>query len=415
MKYRPHARMASVSALLAVTGAATAQPLVTLFSEDFESFPLTVNQEENFLTGTPGCFPEAVLGDGVICGQANVNTECGDPPLPATVDCGSFSNVPFDGMWEFDGWEQEFGYDFDPDDSILPATVGVGTAEWQGWSVVDRDFWVTADDQNRSQFTRASGALAVVDPDEWDDFDPAGIDPDASGVYNSRLTSPLVDLTGVTPESLVVAFDSSWRDEDTQSARVSVSYDGGPFEPVFTWSSDPLSPDFKDDAENERLVVGVPNPAGASNVRVQWEMFNATNDWWWAIDNISVLGQGGTPTQAPSPFDFAPDTFFGTTTPEFSWTFSADATSYTVTIANDPDFVDVVVSETTGDLSFTPDAGLLQSGIYFVRVSATNSIGTFERDATVGIDNPEPADLNGDGRTTGVDFFRFLDLFQAGC
>lgn len=411
----PHARMAGVAALLAIAGAATAQPLVTLFSEDFESFPLTVNQEENNLTGNPGCFVEAFLGDGVLCGQPNANLQCGDPPVPATIDCGPFSNVPFDGLWEFNGWEQEFGYDFDPNDSITPATVGVGTAEWQGWSIADVTFWQNADGQQRSNFTRASGAAAIADPDEWDDYDPLGIDPDSTGVFNARLTSPLVSLAGVNENSVVVSFDSSWRDEDTQSARLSVSFDGGPFTPVFTWSSDSSSPDFKDDAVNERLNVAISNPSGATNMRVQWEMFNATNDWWWAIDNISVLGQGGTPTQAPGAFDFNPATFYETTRPEFTWTLSPDATSYVVDIANDAAFTDIVISESTTALSFVPPAGELQSGVYFVRVTATNAIGTFVREGTIGIDNPEPADLTGDGFLTGADFFRFLTLFENGC
>ena len=167
-----------LAALCAAAGSAVAgQPLVTLFSEDFESFPLTVNQEEGVFTGTVACYTEAFLGDGVVCGGPNLNTECGDPPVPATIDCSDFVNTPFDGEWSYNGWSQIYGYDWDGSGGSTAAQPGIGAAEWQGWTVCDYDFWISADTQLREEFSKASGRVLVADPDEWDDYDPFGIDP----------------------------------------------------------------------------------------------------------------------------------------------------------------------------------------------------------------------------------------------
>jgi len=407
---------------------ALAQPLVTLFAEDFEGFPLTVNQEEGatdsmggVITGNDqGCFLEAFLGDGTQCGAANMNFACGNPPVPATIDCGSFVNTAFDGEWSHDGgngtWQQTFG---EPDPFTVtgqsPAPVGVGCAEWQGWSVADVDFWMNADFQNRELFDRGQGRVAVADPDEWDDYDPFGIPPAGSGAFNTTLTSPAIDLTGVDPNSVIVSFDSSWRPEDTQAARLSVSYDGGAtYENLLVWSSDPNSPDFKPDSENEGVQVNVDNPTGGTMI-LQWAMFDAANDWWWAIDNIQVAGVGGNPILPPSPFDLNAEMFNENTTPAIDWSLSINATSYDVIFANDENFTDIALETNTTELNFTPMGGDLQAGIYFLKVVARNNIGTFENTATIALDNACPPDLDGNGVLDIFDFLTFQDLFVTGC
>lgn len=404
-------------ALMLAAAAGTSQagdPLVTIFAEDFESFPLTVNQEEGVEVGTPGCYTEAFLGDGVICGGPNLNIECGEPPVPAMIDCGDFSNVEFDGQWSYNGWDQEFGYDWDGSGGSTAAQAGVGCAEWQGWSVADYDFWLAADGQLREEFTKASGALAIADPDEWDDYDPFGIDPDSTGVFNTRLTSPVISVDGVNENTVVVIFDSSWRPEDTQKVRVSVSFDGGAFAEVLMWDSDSSSPNFHPDATNETVEIAIDNPSGASTMRVQWEMFDATNDWWWAIDNIQIAGEGGEPILPPSDFELDVAMFNDSTAVPVSWGQSLNATSYDVIFANDADFSDVVLSTNTTDLSFTTAASDLRAGAYYVKVVAKNNIGVNEQTARIGVDNDCPADLNGDNSLNFFDISAFLQLFNNG-
>lgn len=404
-----------LAALSAGAGSAVAgEPLVTLFSEDFESFPLTVNQEEGVFTGTLDCVLEAFLGDGVICGGDNLNTECGDPPVPASIDCGDFTNVPFDGEWTYNGWTQEYGYDWDGSGPSTPAQPGVGAAEWQGWSVVAKDFWLSADGQLREEFTKGEGRVLVADPDEWDDYDPFGIDPDASGEFNTRFTSPTINIDGVTENSVQLLFDSSWRPEDTQKAAVSVSFDGGPFVQVLLYESDPSSPDFKPDATNESVTLMLSNPAGASTMQVQFEMFDATNDWWWTVDNIQVAGLGGDPVDPPSSFELTVDMFNDTTVVPVNWTQSLNAIDYEVIFANDADFNDVVLNEVTSDLSFVTGSTDLFAGAYFVKVVARNDIGTSEQTMRIGVDNSCPADLSPDGSLNFFDVSLFLSLFNAG-
>jgi hypothetical protein len=33
----------------------------------------------------------------------------------------------------------------------------------------------------------------------------------------------------------------------------------------------------------------LPNPIGSKTVVITWAMTDAANDWWWAIDNISLI------------------------------------------------------------------------------------------------------------------------------
>jgi hypothetical protein len=174
------------------------------------------------------------------------------------------------------------------DDTGVP---GVGTdqdgvTEWAGWSFADKGWWVeTAGDQERSQFDRGVGTVAIVDPDEWDDIDHA------PGLLNSFLSTPAIDIAGLEAGSLELTFDSSWRREDTQTATISVSYDGSPAIEIARWESEGANTGFiKDDATNETVTVPLRNPAGAETVVVTFGMVEAGNDWWWAIDNIVVSG-----------------------------------------------------------------------------------------------------------------------------
>jgi hypothetical protein len=47
-------------------------------------------------------------------------------------------------------------------------------------------------------------------------------------------------------------------------------------------------PTFKPDATNERVELNLANPAGAQTVQIQFQMLDARNNWWWAIDNVEV-------------------------------------------------------------------------------------------------------------------------------
>jgi len=59
---------------------------------------------------------------------------------------------------------------------------------------------------------------------------------------------------------------------------------------VLLWESDEASPNYKPYATNETVIVKLDNPEGAKKVVLTFGLFDAGNDWWWAIDNIEVRG-----------------------------------------------------------------------------------------------------------------------------
>ena len=71
-------------------------------------------------------------------------------------------------------------------------------------------------------------------------------------------------------------------------------YNNGPVVEVLRWHSPSNDPMFHDSAVNETVTLPLQNPVGATSVTLEFRIFDATNNWWWAIDNISVY-TGGAP------------------------------------------------------------------------------------------------------------------------
>jgi len=233
--------------VLALVGGAQAQDTVVLLSEDFEGLPLGPNVDE----GTAG---DAVWTD-----------------IPPAGWINDASGVP--------GIED-------------PGTDGV--TEWAGWGFADKEWWITtAGGQNRSEFELGQGTVAIADPDEWDD---AGHPKDyPADTYDVWLSTAPIDLATSRAGTVQLKFDSSWRpefdDDYHQSAKLMVSFDGGEPIDLFVWVSDSASPNYKDYATNETVTIDIDNPAGATNMVLTFGLFDAGNDWWWAIDNIVVTAE----------------------------------------------------------------------------------------------------------------------------
>jgi len=228
--------------------AITAPPVgrALLFQEDFESVELGPSPEES-----PGT--EDVWTD--------------TPPAGWTVD---ESGVPGIGN---------------------PATDGV--TDWAGWAFADKEFWINTDQQRRAEFTLGQGVVAVADCDEWDDA--AHDDSAAAGWYKTFLSSPAIDISNAQAGTVQLMFDSSWRPEfDSdyhQTGNITASFNGAEPIEVLLWESDPSSPNFKDDnSTNETITVDLENPPWATNVVLTFGLYDAGNDWWWAIDNVKVTG-----------------------------------------------------------------------------------------------------------------------------
>ena len=165
-----------------------------------------------------------------------------------------------------------------------------GVKEWFGWSFAKPQWWAqTAGDQGRTGFASGVGGpentglpsiVAVADPDEWDDL------AHSAGRFVSSLTSPEVDISTAAPGSVVLAFDSSWQMEAPQKAKVEVSIDNGAYQEIMLWSAE--GADAHPDAVDEKVLIAVHNTQGSRRLRMRFTLFDAGNNWWWAIDNIEV-------------------------------------------------------------------------------------------------------------------------------
>ncbi|MBN8246256.1 MAG: hypothetical protein J0L84_02290 [Verrucomicrobia bacterium] len=194
------------------------------------------------------------------------------------------------------------------DSSQVP---GVGTdldgvTEWAGWGFANKDWWVqTAGNQRRVEWVLGTGTVMIADPDEWDDA------AHVQGLFNIFVSTPEITFPAAPADSLVLAFDSSWRPEafddgapsfpegpegqriNNQTVVIRSIFAAGTTNEVVRWDSDANSPFYKADSDfiNESVLVPLNNPAGATSLKLNFGMELAANDWWWAVDNITV----GTP------------------------------------------------------------------------------------------------------------------------
>ena len=166
-------------------------------------------------------------------------------------------------------------------------TGGDVVVEFDGWTFVDPVWWNdTSGDQERSRFTKGTGVIAVADSDEFNDKTIAG--------FNSTLSTPPIDISTAIAGSLILTYDSSWRQEP-QHGRLTVTFDRKGTDAVTLLELTPDSPTALD----ETVEIRLNNPEGASTAVISWEK-QGRNNWWWAIDNIEVTGASidGDPTES---------------------------------------------------------------------------------------------------------------------
>ncbi len=233
--------------------------------------PLTTNAQRYFFEG----FDELTLGPNVEEALAGTAVWTKTPPAGWTLD-----------------------------DSKMPGfgnSSSNGVTEWAGWSFANKNWWVsTAGDQRRSEFSFGSGNVMIADPDEWDDA------THTQGLWDATATVVPIGITNAPANSLVLAYDSSWRPEATddgepnfpvdadgnrindQTGYITAAFDGATATEVQRWDSIGDSPNYHDHMPNESVIVPLNNPAGAKNLVLKIGMEKAANDWWWAVDNLAV-------------------------------------------------------------------------------------------------------------------------------
>jgi hypothetical protein len=141
--------------------------------------------------------------------------------------------------------------------------------------------------------TGIPAVVAVADPDEWDDL------AHTPGTFNSSLVSPAISLANTRPDSVVLAFDSCWQREAPMKAKVEVSFDGGAFQQVMLWTYD--GPDQHNDNTDETVILPIATTAANTSMKVRFTLFDAGNNWFWAVDNISVTAVTGVTPPAAAP------------------------------------------------------------------------------------------------------------------
>ncbi|WP_295043096.1 metallophosphoesterase [uncultured Paracoccus sp.] len=126
------------------------------------------------------------------------------------------------------------------------------------------------------------------DADGW-------VNPAAGAAGNATIGTDvgflLPGVAGGQQQQLTLQFDSHWRPEGTQTAEVLVSIDGGA--PVSIMRFD--TQNTTDGANlNETISLDFAVPDSAQSVQFFWKMSDAGNNWYWAVDNISVKDADGT-------------------------------------------------------------------------------------------------------------------------
>ncbi|MCM3778704.1 alkaline phosphatase family protein [Microbacterium hydrocarbonoxydans] len=166
------------------------------------------------------------------------------------------------------GWTKSFPSGWSVDDSGMGTG---GVTEWRGWSLTTDPFWTATErGQQRESNVRARGVFAVADSDEWSD-------KARTGTFNSLLTSQTYAVGGKS--SATVSFVSHYRKEGAETASVLVSFDGGAWQNVTTYTGDRI-------AVAEKFTVAV--PGGASSMRVRFSLTGGDNNWYWAVDDLRV-------------------------------------------------------------------------------------------------------------------------------
>jgi len=201
-------------------------------------------------------------GDGQPVGTAS--TDPFDAQVGALQTRVDETGIPSDVK----GWTRSFPSGWTVDNTGLGSG---GVTEWRGWTLSNDDFWSrTQAGQQRENNVRARGVFAVADSDEW-------ADKAYTGTYNIRMSAPSYSVAGA--RTATISFASHYLKEGSETATVSVSFDGGTATKLLTYDGDAV-------ATPEKLSVQV--PSGASTMRVTWSLTNGNNNWYWAVDNPEV-------------------------------------------------------------------------------------------------------------------------------
>ena len=149
--------------------------------------------------------------------------------------------------------------------------VNSGEARWNGWtlSTIRHWTWAVGTDM-RHWFTQGHGNVAIIESEHQrlNDVD----------LMDAHLTTAPISIKG--NDKVAVEFDHHYRQGKAgQSATVSVVFDDGKSQTLEEFTADKFS-------AHEYYEVDI--PAGAKSLQIKFDYLQGNNDFWWAVDNVSV-------------------------------------------------------------------------------------------------------------------------------
>ncbi len=166
------------------------------------------------------------------------------------------------------GWTPAAPTGWSVDNSRMPTG---GVTEWRGWTFATDEFWSRSQiGQERENALRTRGVFAVADSDEF-------ADKTGGSSFDSTLTTPAYAVTAGSTVRL--NYVTHYRQEGSQKGDVLVSFNGGADVLVKRYSADALR-------TVESLPVTV--PAGATSMVVKFRYYDASNNWYWVIDDLRI-------------------------------------------------------------------------------------------------------------------------------
>lgn len=133
--------------------------------------------------------------------------------------------------------------------------------------------WTNTDPGGRTNLTGGSGAFAIADSDACG----------SGSVMNAAMTSQALDFTGLSNPTIVYWTDYNDISSTSDEAHFDLSLDGGAtWTTLINWNEDHRGP-----LEITQALTGA---AGQGNVKVRWDYVNATWDWWWQVDSVTITG-----------------------------------------------------------------------------------------------------------------------------
>ena len=184
------------------------------------------------------------------------------------------------------GWEIDNTGNFDDKGGLAMSS----ELAFDGWAVLDVNSWI---EQQGVQIGRTlfniedpNNSTLVCDGDAFDDF---GNPSPADNGINSYICRTY-DLTGFDSQNVTITFEYEFAAYASQTGVCEVSFDGGAtYETLLELDSEVIG--------NSVVVVDFAQlstgAVGADSMKLRFGYIEADNDWWFAIDNITVQTNDG--------------------------------------------------------------------------------------------------------------------------